>query len=47
MMGPFHAAFGLAGMPSDVAIAVSNHLAVAHGGRLGFLFEWLKMGRLG
>ena len=34
-------------MPSDVAIAVSNHLALAHGGRLGFLFEWLKMGSLG
>jgi hypothetical protein len=34
-------------MPSDVAIAVSNHVAVAHGGRLGFLFEWLKMGGLG
>jgi hypothetical protein len=33
--------------PSDVAIAVSNHLALAHGGRLGFLFEWLKMGSLG
>ena len=32
--------FELNPMPSDVAIAVSNHVFDAPGGRLGDLFEW-------
>ena len=33
-------------MPSDVAIAFSNHVAAAHGGHL-FDWFWLKMSGLG
>jgi hypothetical protein len=36
--------FELNPMPSDVAIAVSNHVSDAPGGRLGDLFEWLTIG---
>jgi len=34
-------------VPSDVAIAVSNHVAVAPWWSLRLAFEWLKMGGLG
>jgi len=33
-------------MPSDVAIAVSNHVAAAHGDRLVLSFRMVKDGRL-
>ncbi len=37
--------FELNPMPSDVAIAVSNHVSDAPRGRLSDLFEWLTIGR--